>query len=378
MKILSKTMNFETNYVNNTGRNNFGDVTPEGNYTGALNALENEEVDLGGNIRTIQLRKLVKSTSLYPVHPKGFSIIVPKRPYTLEVSYLDAIESSCGEALTVFMLLVFFLWIKLAHIYKRIKIHEEETDALRVMIIIFGSLLITSQPAPRFRHENCLMIAVLFCSVILSSTYQAKMVQHLTVSRKSADIKNVLELLKSDLQIIVPDALKSTISLESLSNKNHLTRKKTIIISSNHSKILNAIVTKKDTAYIISDLFCELIRAQLYDEKGKRYTHVIKNFITIPASLMTLKRSPYKHRFNQILLKLCEIGVMNKIFDDVYKEIDLLKYKRYLLLEEKKVFYTMEQLKFIFKAFCGCLGVCLLVFICEILMPRYQKVYVER
>lgn len=373
VRILSKAMNFKINYVNTTGRSTFGELGPDGKYTGALNALENEEIDLAANVRTIQIRKLEKSMSLYPVYPKGFSVLVPKRPHKVEISYLDAVNISCGFALVVFMFLVFLTWIKLGFIYKKIRTHEEPIDAIRVVIIIFGTLLYTSQPPAKFGHEKSLMTAVLFSSVILSSTYQAKMVQHLTTSTKSADLKNVRELLQTNLTIIVPDALKNTISLESLSSDTSLTRGKSIVVSSNYKKVINAVVTKKDTAYILGDLFCEFTNARLYDDKGNRFTHVIKRVVTVPASLMTLKKSPYKYRFNQILLALCEIGVMNKIFGKVYDEIDALKHKSAILRTETKTFYTMEQLGFIFKAFIACLGACCLIFLCEVILSRYHR-----
>lgn len=366
-------MNFKVDYVNNTGRNHFGDLTPDGNYTGALNALENEEVDLAANLRTIQTKKLVKAISLYPVHQKGFSILVPKRHYNLRVSYVEAIEYSCGVALIVFMILVFVMWIKLGDIYRKLKIHDEQPDSLRVALIILGILLITSQPAPKFRHEKCLMIAVIFSSMILSSTYQAKMVQHLNTSKKSSDIKNVRELLESNLKIAMPISLKNTLPLESLSSDRKLTKGKSVILTSNVTKVMDDVANRKDTAYLNAELFCELMQVQLYDKKGNRNTHVIRNVKTVPSSMMTLKRSPYRHRFNQILLALCETGMMNKVFFDFFNEIAILKLKKDISLKEDPNFYTMDQLGYIFISFWATLGACCLVFIGEILMSYYHK-----
>lgn len=375
VKILSDAMNFKINYVNNTGRNHFGDITPYGNYTGILHALENEEADLAANLRTIQTTKLGKAISLYPVHPKAFSILVPKRPHNFQVSYVGCIEWCCGMIVIFFIFSVYMAWIILDAINKRIKLYDEPSDSLRIAVVIFGTLLITSQPAPKSRYAKCLITGVIICSMILSSTYQAKMVQHLNTSKQSSDIINVEELLESNLKINIPISLKGTIFVESLLSDTKLARGKTLLVTTNSRQVIDDLVTKKNSAFIAGALFCEFLHAQLYDDKGNRYTHVIRNVKTMPSSMMTIKRSPFRYRFNHILLSLCENGVMNKVFEDYNNEIAALNRKVDSLQKEIPNCYTMDQLEYIFVVFCASLGGCFLVFLGEILVSFCQIEY---
>lgn len=371
LKVLARTMNFHIVFVNNTNRDYFGDVMPDGNYSGALNALENGEVDLGANVRTIQIKKLQKSSYLYPILQKGFCALVPKKPYSFKVSYLEAMEYWCSFALLVFMSSLFLVWINLTYIHKGLIYSEEHLDTIRIALLIFGALLVTSQPRVKFRHEKYLIVAVFMCSMILSSTYQAKMVQHLTTSIKSLDIKNVHELLESNLKIIIPFSLKSAIKLESLSS-DELIKGRTLIAIKNHSQGIERLLTKKDCAYIISDMFGELVQSKYYDQNNVSLVHVIRTVKTIPASLMTLKNSPYKNSLNRILLNLCENGVIKKIMNDVMYEINLMRIKKEMFQKEVKNYYTMEQLEFIFKAFFATMCGWCFVFLFEVLIYQHQ------
>lgn len=80
IKIIGEKMNFTVKYEESSDAIKYGFQLEDGNFTGSLGALENEEVDLLGNPRLIANYNTTKSLFLQPITMMRLSFIIKKRP----------------------------------------------------------------------------------------------------------------------------------------------------------------------------------------------------------------------------------------------------------------------------------------------------------
>lgn len=369
---LAQVMNYHQILVVSRSKSTFGTLEPDGNYSGALGVLESGEVDLAANIRIIQAVPLDKSMFLHPIHYRSFGILTPKMTDNLSVTYLEVVQVLCGIYLTLMIIFIVVMWIKLSQVRKKIFDESKLTkDCTKLLLELFGALLMLTQPMPRYGFEKCLFITVVFCSMILCTTYQAKLFQYLATSKKSGDFSNVEELLLSGMNITMHSSLRHAVSLERLVEKHNLIKNREIFMLTDRRRAIQGIIDQRNSALIDAELPCRVTQSRLYsNETGEHLLHLIKNVMQFPSTLMTLKKSPFKTRFDRILSRLYESGIVDKMYVDAIHKVNLASFKRPRPSAPitEKYFYTMEQLDFVFFSWSMSMIFCCFVFILELII----------
>lgn len=83
--------------------------------------------------------------------------------------------------------------------------------------------------------------------------------------------------------------------------------------------------------------------------------------------------SPYKDRFDEILMKVRESGFLSKWKGSLMTTLEF-KFAKYSPQEDRKnAVYTLRELKFVFECWIFCCGISVIVFIMEIIWFRARN-----
>lgn len=222
-----------------------------------------------------------------------------------------------------------------------------------------------SRPMPKYIFEKTIFIAVIFSAMVLCTTYQAKMIQYSTTYNKASDITNIKQLVESNLQMSMHSSLKYAVGLETLVDDHSLIKNRKLALYNNRTQAMKRIFEQKDSSYIENDLFCRITESNHYSkETGNKMLNLIPNVVVFPSTLLTLKKSPFRTRFNKILGRLHESAIFHKLYNDELYQIKLEDSKKHLL--QNYDLNCMIDLKVIFHPWILSIACCIIVFFFEV------------
>lgn len=373
MHFLAGAMNFDPLYVFPKDGVPYGHKLPNGSITGSLKDIDNGDADILANLRPVKDYGQKKSEFLFPPDTMNIAFIVPKIPEGSTVSFLEiySLQSSILIGLTYFMYIL--IWKVLDKYCRCTNLRRKPKSVVEVAVWTFGNYLLVSQPGKDLMHERCLYSGLIFFSMINAFTYQATMVEHLTSSVVSQDINSMQDLAETDLKVITVTGFKELlkdIAYAEGSAKYFMDLYRRQELVDNQTELVRRVAIARDSAMLYSLMGCRINELKARDNvTGAKLLHVL---LDAPpdryAAHMIPNYSPYKDRFNYVLMKIRESGFMPKWRDDVYHEIERQREVQFRFsgTQEGNV-YKFKDLMFIFYSWFACCGFCCLVFVGEVL-----------
>lgn len=317
-------------------------------------------------------------TPLFPMFRKGISIITPKMGDSYEFTYLNSKDQLFSISIAIKTVALILVWYWLSKIRNKFKKYRSRDDnILDVSIQIFGFSLGVSQKEPKLRHQKIILITILFTSMILITFFQALMIKKLVLPPESKDINSLEELLDTNLTIRAPNSLSFFLNGHDGICKLVQQHKDRLVWVTNETRLdaIDRVIKTRDSALIVDSVEAQII-SDHYDNEGK-LMHITEKVLQYPTSFLVLKTSAYQNRFNQILLRVFDSGLINKLsHDNSYK--GNLQNRKHNIVAQENLIYTMSQLKFVFYRYIACMIVSTYIFIGELLVFHCQKYWNRR
>lgn len=379
--LLADRMNFTPVYVQDSDGVTYGKEEHDGHFSGSLGAVENNKVDIGGNIRVItnlyRTRNLlflrpIGSTKLMYIVPKNYLkrnfAVFPLHYYTAQVVVLYVV--------TFISLSLVFYCIKCCSARHY---HREDVDLLKIILTMIGIHHSISVKTDFTSTKKRIVLGTAFLyAVILSSMYQGNIVKELNNIDKNNDIKTFEQLINTPLQLLIHADLAVHIEyfkeFSQQSIFNHLFKRNTII----PNEIDNPgdfVAYNRTAALLTLDMYAPMHKIGYFDkESGEERIELLAisvkeffNSITVP------KTSPFIGEINYWLSRFDQAGLLSH--QNTVAESDLkreyIKYAKLGLNPNSKLrILTFEELYSLF-LFMLVFYVCgIVVLLCEILWHR--------
>jgi hypothetical protein len=242
---------------------------------------------------------------------------------------------------------------------------------------------------PTFWPTRYVVGANLFVWLIVGNTISGKIVEFLNNDIGLKDIKNIDELIKSNLIIKVPYPMAILFegNFEN-SSASHKFLNKVVGESRALEKIgdpmafidvhnMGEMIKSRKYAMLYLDNIIDQLEKKYFDSKGNNLlTHLEESPYEYYYAISVPKTSPFVNRFSEILMRIFEGGLSKYQMMLAMIENDLIYIRRIKAgqvpnNELKSI--SLCQTKMVFLIFTMCLGVCLAVFVCEIVLCKVLK-----
>lgn len=194
VQIIGEKMNFTLEYAESSDGVQYGYQSEDGNFTGSLGLIENEQVDLLGNPRLIANYNTTKSLFLQPITMMRLSFII-KRRLTFKLlalfyySQYDKISSAIGTFFTVtfpFIYAYINRWernIVNKHVKSTRRI--KKCSLIRSLLYIFAIQNNVSMQHSNGKATRIIIGVILFYTLVVSSLYQSSITKNLNTNQVS-------------------------------------------------------------------------------------------------------------------------------------------------------------------------------------------------
>lgn len=369
---LVQKMNFTPIYYPPEHGSFFGSLLDNGSFTGSLAEVENGNADILANMRIILDYGQTESEFLTPIDEAQFAFLTPKMAPAYAVTFFGIFSPEVYALLCLSYLSMEVTWLWLQKVKKHL-VRIVEKDAGGVLMLFFGSSMLVSQPKLHLNFQRCLYIFWAFFSLINGFIYCATMVEHLTTGTVSMDLDSVEELAQSDLKILTVKSMKDlikNIALIENAPPHYKTLYSRQLVVEDRDEAIKRVAMKRDSAFLCTLLFGQI--QKIKSGLGNKL-HVLQEGIPsrYKSHLVPLT-SPYTPRFNEILMKIRESGLMPKWKDDVFYRVKT-RLERNFEKDNLAGVYSMRELGFLFWCWMGCCGVAFLVFLGELYLYHKDK-----
>lgn len=205
MSILVQVANFTPVYLDADAAI-FGNTLENGTVTGSLREIENSHADILGDLRPIQNYGQKHSVFLFPPDQTAFAFLTPEMGTISTVSFLQIFHHSIFVGLVILYGVMVIIW----KVLEVVCATKKRTKVLDVALILFRAVLVSPQKEQKLVHQRVLVTTLLIFSMIISYSYQGKMVQVLMGSKMSLNVDTIDNLANSNLKIL------TTVSFEDI------------------------------------------------------------------------------------------------------------------------------------------------------------------
>ncbi|KAG5671678.1 hypothetical protein PVAND_001866 [Polypedilum vanderplanki] len=388
IQIIGEKMNFTIVYVDSNDGINYGFQLEDGNFTGTLGLLEYDEIDLAGNPRLIANYNTKKSLFLQPIMMMRLSFIIKKRKtFKMLIIFIysqyDEISTIIGVSITLSIPLFYALIAKIERkiVNEKIpkKFHIKKSSMIKSMLYIFALHTNISMSHSHGKATRITVGIMLFYALVVSSLFQSSITKNLNTNQVIGKITSIDELIENDFVIGMPPDITAIFS-----DKNSLNKVSTLIRKSGQSiediklphEHFHELLSKDDKfAYLWSDLYVDNYLNQFYDPStGENlFENVPEIAYEFYISLMAPKGSPFIEKFNEILMRFVETGIIDHHTSKAKMDDDSIWIKRILKGETPKPAdkaIKLNELELLFKIYLGLIAISFMIFLLEILIWR--------
>lgn len=313
---ISNTLNFTLAQTKYYKRINFGEILPNGSWTGTIGDIVRKEVDLSLNLFTALADRMpfIDISSVFLV--TDWAIMVKKAkalPLWMAV-FLPFELPAWLSILGLLIVLVVFVWAlqKFPNTEKfSPKIIGTLTYFLRILLGI--GVHLPTQNVTRF-----LLFLWIYVSFLYISLYTSSLVSVLTVPRYYSDINTLNELLKAVTSIVGAPSLTDIFSHSS--NDQIRALSKLIQPATNTTRIMKSVIRDYNTAYLSTDLTLKYEVQYYFRCSGlKLPVHILKENLGCTGFVLPLQKgSPYLLKFNVLIRRAVESGLVNYWIDETF------------------------------------------------------------
>lgn len=295
-----------------------GSQSEDGNFTGSLGTLENEQVDLLGNPRLIANYNTTKSLFLQPITMMRLSFIIKRRP-TFKMliisvySQFDEVSTILGITFSVVFPFIYFIISKSE--MEILKPGGKSGSLTKTITYVFALLQNVSMKHSKLNASRIVVASILFYTLITSSLFQSSITKNLNTNQVKGRITSVDALIKNNFQIRMPPYIVPIFrDRTSLNKVNELMRhsRQTIEDVKQPIEFFDDVLQHNDHyAYLWSDFYVDNYLNQFYDsDTGENILeHIPEVVYEFYISLMAPKSSPFIEKFNEFLLQFVETGL---------------------------------------------------------------------
>lgn len=186
LHVLSEKMNFKIIYVDSLDGVKYGSQSEDGNFTGSLGTLENEQVDLLGNPRLIANYNTTKSLFLQSITMMRLSFIIKRRP-TFKMliisvySQFDDVSTILGITFSVLFPFIYFIISK--NEMKILKPGGKSGSLVKSITYVFALQQNISMTHMTFNATRIIVAAILFYTLITSALFQSSITKNLNTNQ---------------------------------------------------------------------------------------------------------------------------------------------------------------------------------------------------
>lgn len=378
-KIYGNIMNLISNYMNFTPISIFppdikayGGILSNGTAVGLWGLLEREEVELSANIRVANRGGEQNWTLSAFIGETSNNFISPNMHTAYKYTFVDIVGKKTYIALTLtaFLLTIIEYSFHKLNNYKRFDIGNN-------LLVILAMFLTVSYKTPKTNYNRRIFLAVIFMAMVVNITYQGNMVKILATETKTKNLESLADIIDTDFRILLP---LGKLDFEPFATFGEETSKKmrnrTYFVNEYQDGI-HQVMYQRDCVFLVLRSFIDIYGYKWYsNETETNLIHMISDQeepMNTYLALMILKRSPYRERIDDMVRRIREGGLYDKIYDDSVFVTQL----RFLQIPKSvnKIKFSLEELRLIFILWGGLMGVCVSVFFLEVI---YKKVIDRR
>lgn len=379
--LLADRMNFTPVYVQDSEGVTYGKEEVDGHFSGALGAIENNKVDIAGNIRVItNLYRTRNLLFLRPIGSTKLMYIIPKnylkRDFAVfPLSYYSVQVVVLYVATFISLSLVFYC-IKSCSVRQK---YQEDVDLFKIVLTMIGIHHSISVKTDFTSTKKRIILGTAFLyAVILSSMYQGNIVKELNNLKDRNDIKSFEQLIHTPLQLLIHADLAVHIeyfkefSQQSIFNQLY---KRNTIIPNQIDNPGDYVAYNRTAALLTLDMYASMLKITYFDkETGEERVELlavsVKEFFN---SISVPKTSPFIDEINYWLSRFDQAGLIshqNSVAENDLK-MEYIKYVKLGLNPNLKLrILTFEELNSLFLFMlifylCG-----FVVLFCEILWSK--------
>lgn len=343
-----------------------------------LNRMISErKIDFLADARSLNKTML---TNVYAVQPVQQTVVVcgvraNQNSHVVDVfiGFLDTYGT------LVFYLTILLLIFCLFYIARKSKGPLINDTFSRFFIDIIGIILENSRNLQPYTRTNVRLIitCTLILNLVVSSIYQASIVRELNVNTNVNQINTFEDLVQANVTILAYDEYTQTFKAGQNLSETH--RKlyqnfrvnEKIIDSTMYQKIANDTNLKR-ICMIIKKYEALFLQSHFIDPTtGIHIIHIVKQpILKLYMTSHIPKWSPFVHIFNEMVVRLMDVGLLQKGFNDANIMIHLRKIRTWKELNVKVMKgpkqITLENLMNVFFVYLTFLIIAFIVLIIEI------------
>lgn len=324
---LADYMNFTLNLTSVSDQSNYGRIVKGGIHTGTLGDVAYNRIDISGNgmfYSDYDGSGLIEFT--IPVNNDKLCVVVPKAQEIPQwIKMFRCFKPKTWLILFAICTICIIFWVI-------VKDDDKKTRSELPLEIIAIFLTVSTKLSTKSSHR----IFLAFCmgyTVIVTNIFQGSLVKSFSTKSYYADVDTLEELDQSGLRIAT--------SLDIFSNRTpllaNLENKRTVL----NISALDRAAFYRDVAAVERKEDANLLINTQYkrEDDGYPLLHLMKK---CPSSVFIAyvvpNGSPYLNRFNFILYKFSEAGLLEKWYRDVIDALiwDKLKRDSFYLNDDQK------------------------------------------
>jgi hypothetical protein len=384
VKIYEKYLNFQASYLECDGTYT-GFQYPNGTFTGGLAATEYGLADLVANGRPALHVNTTKSAFLHPVSKIGYYFMISK-PTTTKDVFRSFIRSMDLPSTIFFLAMLIILPITFHIIFKVeqkfFKLMSRKMQSFNETILKFVGIICSE--SVNIQHSplslRLFITVMLFYSFIFTSLFQGTILKNLNTDFVMGDIRTLDQLLDNNYELRITSA--QSLIVKSLSGSRMLERLRK---EAQHTRPVLSLrasyIPAKHEASLMKENLIKLKLLLSYDPETKEdlYTIVPQCAFKVLHAMMVPKNSPYQDKFNNLLQRIIEAGIIE--YQVSLIEIEFMKVKIQRVkdgnmppLAQKKI--KMDQIRSIIYLYLTFVFLAIIVFVVELFYHRF-KVFVR-
>jgi hypothetical protein len=307
----------------------YGYKVTNGTITGTSGDVAYNRADIAANSRYMVV-DWVEVEYTYPHGTDNLCFVVPKSKRAPQYKNLFRPFSCFVWIVLLFTISSTSIFWYCVQNYEQFSVKEKTNKATisEAFFDIFRSFISgTLSTIPTSFLGRVYIATWLFMAVIITNTYQGCLTSYLAVPKHLKEINTLKQLDKSGLGIFVVPGVQSYLAVNG-DDKTMRNLWRKFKYETNYSLIYNSLVQKTDMGILSSDNFAQyfLINGPFIKD-GEPLLHKVKENIMFLFTVYNVPRhSPFLPRFNVIITRLLEAGLLMKWNRDSVRQAALNGY----------------------------------------------------
>lgn len=384
--LLSKVINFYPNYTTNPDNARFGGHGADDSFSGAMEDLYLGNAEVAVNARIItNVHRADFFTFLNWCTTLNLIFVTPARYYTYQFTVFP--HSSYDDGILCLMLFTFIAIVISYYIANYFDHHWFKRDVKQYSFVriilnvtsLMWNIQLMEFPGSQQLKQCIIMGSFLLITLNINSCYQGNIITELNASPDAGEIDTLQQLLDTKLEIYIESFLPAFLSpYKDFSNESiykQLYDRQRYEIDTFSQQL---IVTSKNrtSAFLTPEIYLANYQAETFENGEVQIHGVRESLMNFYLGITISKKSPYIHRFNEVVDLIVAAGVVNYQTDRAMSEARLeyiKKIKQYGVKDENLKLIGMKQLKSIFLFYCCMCALALNMFLFEHLMNKLAK-----